>query len=43
MHNETYKFYITEYKNGKTYLDNFEEVARWEKKLIEQKLLYLLK
>ena len=28
MLNETYKFYITEYKNGKTYLDNFEEVAK---------------
>jgi len=28
MQNETYKFYITEYKNGKTYLDNFEEVGK---------------
>ena len=28
MLNETYKFYITEYKNGKTYLDNFEEVGK---------------
>ena len=26
MQNETYKFYITEYKNGKTYLDNFEKI-----------------
>jgi len=27
MLNETYKFYITEYDNGKTYLDNFEKVV----------------
>jgi hypothetical protein len=26
MQNETYKFYITEYKSGKTYLDNFEKI-----------------
>lgn len=27
MLNETYKFNITEYDNGKTYLDNFEKVV----------------
>jgi hypothetical protein len=26
MQNETYKFYITEYKSGKTYLDNFKKI-----------------
>ena len=33
MLNEIYKFYITEYKNGKTYLDNFvniKEVRQWK-------------
>ena len=30
MLNKTYKFYITEYKNGRTYLDNFEKVDKEE-------------
>ena len=30
MINKTYKFYITEYKNGRTYLDNFEKVDKEE-------------